>query len=204
MQEHWESVYRSKRPDQVSWFRPHLDASLAMIERASGGDRAAEIIDVGGGAATLADDLVQAGYRGITVLDISETALNVAKLRLAESSKAIRWVCASVLDCDLPARSLDVWHDRAVFHFLTDPADRQRYVHKVCHLMRPGGHVIVATFGPEGPTRCSGLDTVRYDASALHEQFGTGFELVESSIEVHNTPSGTAQQFIYCHLVLPC
>ena len=202
MQHHWETVYRSRDPHQVSWFRPHLEISLAMIERAAGGDRQARIMDVGGGASTLVDDLLQEGYRNITVLDLSQTALDIAKARLAVRGEHVRWVCGNLLDCPLPNQSIDIWHDRAVFHFLTDPADRISYVRRVRETVRPGGHVILATFGAEGPVRCSGLDTCRFDAASLKAQFGEDFELIESALDMHQTPAGGAQQFQYCHCVL--
>lgn len=202
MQQHWEKVYRSKAPHQVSWFRPHLEISLAMIERAAQGDRHACIMDVGGGASTLVDDLWKEGYRNITVLDLSQTALDIAKARLAACGEHVRWVCGNLLDCPLPNHSIDIWHDRAVFHFLTDPADRISYVRRVRETVRPRGHVILATFGAEGPIRCSGLDTCRYDAASLKAQFGEEFELIESALDMHQMPVGGTQHFQYCHCVL--
>ena len=202
MQQHWETVYRSKNPAEVSWYCPHLETSIAMIERASAGNRAASVVDIGGGASTLVDDLLALGYQDITVLDISDAALNVAQERLGEMGKCVRWMGANLLECDLPEKSFDIWHDRAVFHFLTEPADRLAYVRQARYSLRPGGHLIVATFGPEGPNRCSGLDTVRYDSTSLVAEFGPQFRLVESATELHNTPFGAIQQFLYCHLVL--
>lgn len=199
---HWEKVYRTKAPDQVSWFRPHLQTSLDLIERAAR-DQSASVIDVGAGPSTLVDDLLAAGYTDVTVLDISKTAIELAKNRLGEASKSIQWLCASVTGGGFPARSYNVWHDRAVFHFLTKPEDRFAYVRNVVWAVKPGGHVIVSTFGPEGPEKCSGLDVMRYDAQSLHHEFGTRFRLVESSKELHQTPSsGTTQQFLYCHCTL--
>lgn len=202
MQEHWESVYGTKAADQVSWFRPHLETSLALIERAARGNRSASIIDVGGGASTLVDDLIERGYSNVTVLDISQAALDVAQKRLAEAAAAVRWLRADVTAAGFPAPSYDVWHDRAVFHFLTTPQERLAYVRNVASAVKPGGHIIVSTFGPEGPTKCSGLDVMRYDAESLHGEFGPQFRLVESSEELHDTPSRTRQQFVYCHCTL--
>lgn len=199
--EHWEKVYSTKSSDQVSWFRPHLETSLVLIERAAP-DRDAAIIDVGGGASTLVDDLVARGYTNLTVLDISESALDVAKKRLAGAAKPIQWICADVTRADLPRNTYDVWHDRAVFHFLTQPHQRRDYVSKVASSVKPGGHIIVSTFGPEGPTRCSGLDVMRYDAHSLQTEFGQRFRLGASSTELHRTPFETDQQFLYCHFVL--
>ncbi len=200
-QQHWDQVYGTKGPDQVSWFRPHLETSLALIERAAP-DRFASIIDVGGGASTLADDLLARGYRDITVLDIAPTAIELAKKRLGPQSSSIRWLSADILGAAFAARSIDVWHDRAVFHFLTSPEQRMCYVRQVAASTKPGGHVIVATFGPEGPLRCSGLEVHRYDAPSLHGEFGPRFRLVDSSKELHRTPFGTTQQFLYCYCVV--
>lgn len=194
---HWETVYGTKAPDQVSWFRPHLDASLALILRAAP-DRAASIIDVGGGSSTLADDLLARGYSNITVLDISKAALDQASKRVGIDSPIV-WLREDVTCAELPARAYDVWHDRAVFHFLIDPQEREAYVRRAASAVKSGGHVIVGTFGPGGPTRCSGLDVVRYDADSLHSEFGARFRLVESSTELHRTPFGTTQQFLYCY-----
>jgi SAM-dependent methyltransferase len=201
-QQHWETIYETKAPSQVSWFRPHLETSLTLLERATRGNRAASIIDVGGGAATLVDDLIERGYKNVTVLDISQTALDLAQKRLGNAAQSVRWLRADVAHSNLPACSYDVCHDRAVFHFLTKPEERAAYVRNVASAVRPGGHVIVGTFGPEGPTNCSGLDVVRYDAVSLHDEFGPRFRLVESSKELHDTPFGTTQQFLYCFCIL--
>jgi 2-polyprenyl-3-methyl-5-hydroxy-6-metoxy-1,4-benzoquinol methylase len=194
---HWEAVYGSKAPDAVSWYRAHLERSLELIEW-SCADKSASIIDVGGGESTLVDDLLGRGYRSITVLDISEKALEVARERLGPRASQVSWIAADITKAHLPARRYDVWHDRAVFHFLTDPADRAAYVRQVASSVRVGGHVIVATFGPEGPTKCSGLDVVRYDADSLHGEFGAAFKMEGSGTEIHHTPFGTTQQFLYC------
>ncbi len=194
---HWESVYGEKAPDAVSWYRAHLERSLELIET-SCPDRSASIIDVGGGESTLVDDLLAHGYRNLTVLDISEKALDVARQRLGTRSGDVKWIAADITDAALPQRAYDLWHDRAVFHFLTEPGDREAYVRQVASSVKHGGHVIVATFGPEGPKQCSGLDVVRYDSPSLHAQFGTAFEVVRSTMEIHETPFGTTQQFLYC------
>ena len=202
MQQHWDKVYGTKEPNQVSWFRPHLETSLALIDRATREDRSSSIIDVGGGASTLVDDLIECGYQKVTVLDISQAALDVAQKRLADVARSVQWLQADVAQTSFPTRSFDVWHDRAVFHFLTTPEERLAYVHNVASAVRPGGFVIVGTFGPEGPTKCSGLDVMRYDAESLHGEFGARFRLVESLKELHNTPFGTTQQFLYCYCML--
>jgi SAM-dependent methyltransferase len=202
MRQHWENIYGTKQPDQVSWFKPHLETSLRLIERAILGDHAAAIIDAGAGASTLVDDLVRLGYHNLTVLDISQSAIDVARGRLGSASESVHWIRADVTQTHLPERSVDVWHDRAVFHFLAAPEDRLAYVRTVASALKPGGHVIIGTFGPEGPLKCSGLDVVRYDSDSLHQEFGPRFRLVESFEELHQTPFGTAQQFLYCHCTL--
>jgi len=199
MQEHWERVYGTKAPDQVSWFCPHLETSLRLIEQALNGSLDDAIADVGGGASTLVDDLLDRGYRNLTVLDISQGAIDVARKRLSERGEAVRWIRADVTQATFPLHSYDLWHDRAVFHFLTKPEDRDAYVRNVVTAVKPGGHVIVSTFGPEGPLKCSGLEVVRYDADSLRQQFGASFRLVESRKEIHETPFGTTQQFVYCY-----
>jgi 2-polyprenyl-3-methyl-5-hydroxy-6-metoxy-1,4-benzoquinol methylase len=195
---HWEGIYKTKAPDQVSWYRPHLEKSLALIERAAG-ERSASIIDIGGGESTLVDDLLARGYENISVLDVSQTAIDVTRTRLKEAAARVRWIVGDVTKVQLDAKAYDVWHDRAVFHFLTSNEQRAAYVERVAHAVRSGGHVIVGTFGPEGPTKCSGLEVVRYDAESLHDEFGTRFRLVESSKELHETPFGARQQFLYCY-----
>jgi 2-polyprenyl-3-methyl-5-hydroxy-6-metoxy-1,4-benzoquinol methylase len=195
---HWDRVYRTKQPDEVSWYRPHLEISLQLIDGAAP-NRNAQIIDVGGGESTLVDDLLAREYRNVSVLDVSSTALQVTKDRLGASANQVNWLCGDVTTFGFSRHHFDVWHDRAVFHFLTDAKDRVAYVRQVAHAVKSGGHVIVATFGPEGPTMCSGLDIVRYDANALHGEFGAGFRLVKHFTELHKTPAGSIQQFIYCY-----
>jgi SAM-dependent methyltransferase len=198
---HWENVYGAKAPDEVSWFCPHLETSMSFIERSTP-DHSARIIDVGGGESTLVDDLLERGYTNVTVLDISDTAVAVTKARLDRLAERVEWLVADVTTIDLPASTYDVWHDRAVFHFLTSAADRAAYVERVRRSVRPGGHVIVGTFGPEGPTKCSGLDVQRYDADSLHGEFGRHFRLIDSTKELHQTPFGTTQPFLYCFCVV--
>ena len=159
----------------------------------------AEIIDVGGGEATLVDDLLDRGYRFVSVLDISSVALDVAKARVGERARTVTWLCGDVTAFGLARHRYAVWHDRAVFHFLTDPKDRAAYVSQVARAVRPGGYVIVATFGPEGPATCSGLDVMRYGPGALHDEFGASFRLLKHLTEIHQTPAGAAQQFTYCY-----
>ena len=195
---HWEKIYRQKAADAVSWYRRHLETSLALIERAAA-DSNVSIIDVGGGESTLVDDLLVRGFTNITVLDISQTAIDVTKKRLGPAAERVYWLVADITRAKLAPGAYDIWHDRAVFHFLSDDKQRSSYVRQVMRAVRPGGHVVVSTFGPEGPTKCSGLEVVRYDADSLHDAFGTRFRMVESSTELHETPFGATQQFLYCY-----
>lgn len=197
-QTHWEKIYTEKAPDAVSWYRPHLEKSLALIKQVAA-DRSAAIIDVGSGESTLVDDLLAAGYENVTVLDISQTAIEANQKRLGALCDRVRWLVADITQVELESFAYDVWHDRAVFHFLTAESDRAAYVSQVAKAVRHGGHVIVSTFGPEGPTNCSGLNVVRYDADSLHREFGAHFRLLGSSKELHRTPLGTIQQFLYCY-----
>lgn len=196
--DHWEKVYTSKASDAVSWFQPHADRSLNLI-LGTGVNRDAAIIDVGGGASTLVDDLLGNGYTNLSVLDLSAAALHTARSRLGAKADKVRWIEADVTRANLPAHYFDVWHDRAVFHFLTTPEEREAYVQTVFRSVKPGGHVIVATFADDGPDKCSGLPVMRYSADGLHDEFGEAFELLKHEKEAHHTPSGTVQQFVYCY-----
>ncbi len=195
--EHWEQVYETKAETEVSWFQPHAELSLKLI-RAANASNDVSIIDVGGGASTLVDDLLAAGSRKLTVLDLSAAALAKARQRLGERAAAVTWIEGNILDAPLPAQAYDVWHDRAVFHFLTDEAERHAYVAAVLHAVKPGGLVIVATFAEDGPTKCSGLPVMRYAASELHAQFGAPFQMLGHEKESHHTPGGNEQKFVYC------
>ena len=196
-QDHWEHIYRTKDPTEVSWYQREPRLSLELIRRVTP-DLAAPIIDVGGGASTLVDGLVEAGYHDVTVLDLAPSALTIAQQRLGGRAGRVTWIPGNALEAELPAARYAVWHDRAVFHFLTDRHDRARYVAQTGHAVRPGGHVIVASFGPEGPTRCSGLDVARYSPEGVHAEFGSGFRLLDSFREDHHTPAGDVQAFVYC------
>ena len=195
---HWEHIYETKAPTQVSWYQEHARFSLQYI-RSTGIQKTDAIIDVGGGASTLVDDLVADGYQQISVLDVSAVALQLARQRLGTHAVEVNWIESDVTQADLPEQAYDLWHDRAVFHFLTQALDRQRYIHTVRQAVRKGGHVIVATFAPDGPDQCSGLDVVRYSPESLHHEFGEGFDMVDSTRETHHTPFGTEQKFIYCY-----
>jgi 2-polyprenyl-3-methyl-5-hydroxy-6-metoxy-1,4-benzoquinol methylase len=196
-QNHWEKIYTENASTAVSWYRPHLETSVSLIERVATKESA--IIDVGGGESTLVDDLLSHGYKNITVLDISRRAIDENIKRLGIGSELAHWLVADITKAELRESIYDVWHDRAVFHFLTQHSDRIAYVRQAARAVKAGGHVIVSTFGPEGPTKCSGLDVVRYDAESLHREFGVHFRLLESIKELHETPFGTVQQFLYCH-----
>jgi ubiquinone/menaquinone biosynthesis C-methylase UbiE len=195
---HWEHIYETKAPTQVSWYQEHSQYSLRFIQN-TGIPKAGHILDVGGGASSLVDDLLAAGFQQISVLDVSAAALQLARQRLGVRAANVNWIEADITRVDLPDQTYDVWHDRAVFHFLTQAADRQRYIETVQRSVRKGGHVIVATFAPDGPERCSGLEVMRYSPESLHGEFGNGFELVDSTYETHHTPFGTEQKFIYCY-----
>ncbi len=194
---HWENIYTTKHPTNVSWYQPRAAKSLELIRR-TGIDSSAQIIDVGGGASTLVDGLLAEGFRNVTVLDVSSAALEAAKQRLGtQDAQAITWLDADITQATLPRHSFDVWHDRAVFHFLAAAEERRNYIAAVTHALKPDGHLIIATFAADGPLRCSGLDVVRYDIMKLRGEF-SGFQFIESSSEDHLTPFGTKQHFIYC------
>jgi len=195
--DHWEKVYTTRAPTEVSWFQEHAQLSLKLI-RDAGVSHSAAIIDVGGGASTLVDDLLADGYEHLTVLDLSGSALATARARLGARAAQVQWIEADILNAELPAQAYDVWHDRAVFHFLTTEKERRAYVQKVLGAVRPGGLVIVATFAEDGPTICSGLPVMRYSASELHAEFGEPFQLLGHERESHRTPAGGEQKFVYC------
>lgn len=194
--EHWDEVYRSKSPDSVSWYRPRLEQSLAWIDRC-GLDRRAHVVDVGGGASTLVDDLLARGFERISVADISAEALAHIRARLGDAAPSVQWVVGDATTSLFDEDSVHLWHDRAVFHFLTEPARRDAYIEELRRAVRPGGLVIIATFGPNGPEHCSGLPVRRYTSSEIAAALGPGFELVEQADEEHTTPSGAAQAFAY-------
>lgn len=195
---HWEAVYSTKSPDSVSWFQEHAEESIRFIATTGLGDSAA-IIDVGGGASKPVDDLLAAGYSDISVLDLSAAAMATARQRLGAMAGEVTWIEGDITKVDLPTARFDIWHDRAVFHFLTDATSRQHYVEQVVRAVRPGGHVIVATFAEDGPEQCSGLPVMRYRADELHSEFGAGIKLLAHRKEEHRTPIGQAQQFVYCY-----
>jgi 2-polyprenyl-3-methyl-5-hydroxy-6-metoxy-1,4-benzoquinol methylase len=194
--EHWERVHGAKPATQVSWYAPHLEQSIAAIRAVA--DLSAEIIDVGGGASTLVDDLLALGHTNVSVLDVSRAALAAARARLGAQTAMVKWIVGDVTSMDLPRERYDVWHDRAVFHFLTEPADRRAYVERATNSLKVGAYAILATFSLDGPTRCSGLDVVRYSAGTLSRELGPAFALKQESHQSHHTPSGAQQNLIYC------
>ena len=195
---HWENVYQTKSSDGVSWYCEHLTKSLQLIKQ-SASSNTASIIDVGGGHATLVDDLLDEGFDNVSVLDISATAIAASKKRLGDRASQVTWLVGDITNIALSAQQYDIWHDRAVFHFLTEREQREAYVKQVARSVKLGGYVIVATFGENGPVKCSGLDVVRYNANMLHREFGNRFELIGSTTELHQTPFNTTQQFLYCY-----
>lgn len=195
--DHWERVYTTKAVTGVSWFQEHARESVRLIAQ-TGVAKDAGVIDVGGGASTLVDDLLCEGYSNLTVLDLSEAALSTARLRLGARANQVTWRVGDITRVDLPRHAYAVWHDRAVFHFLTLREEREAYVRAVLHAVKPGGHVIVATFADDGPDQCSGLPVMRYSADGLHAEFGTPFTLLKQQREEHRTPLGAVQKFIYC------
>ena len=194
---HWDGVYHTKSHAEVSWYKPHLDSSLQLISQIglSPNDR---IIDIGAGSSTLVDDLLARGFKDITVLDISSDAIRAAKSRLGKRASSVWWIETDITHATLPDRLYDVWHDRALFHFLTRPEDRRKYVDVLCRFLKPGGHLIMAAFSLNGPPMCSGLDVVRYSPESLRAELGKSFTLVETFNEEHLTPSGGKQAFVYC------
>lgn len=195
--EHWENIYTTKSSKEVSWYKTHLDTSLELILNL-GVDKDASIIDVGGGASTLVDDLLKKGFKNITVLDVSSKAVEISKERIGEGANQIEWLVADITQGSLKPNHYDIWHDRAVFHFLTLAQDRKRYVKTMNQSLKVGGHLIMATFGVNGPLKCSGLEIVRYSPESMQVELGAGYKLLKQFSEIHNTPFGATQEFLYC------
>lgn len=190
---HWQNVYATKSETEVSWFQASPTISLEMI-RAASPDRAAAIIDIGGGASRLVDALLQDGYRNLAVLDLSANALDAAKKRIGATASKVDWIVDDATTWR-PAKTWDIWHDRAAFHFLTDPHDRAAYVERLRSAVAPDGQVIIATFAPDGPEKCSGLPVQRHDSASLSAELGPEFELAETRSETHHTPWHSTQAF---------
>ncbi|MDA9983378.1 class I SAM-dependent methyltransferase [Gammaproteobacteria bacterium] len=196
--DHWEQVYSTRLTERLGWYKPHLQTTLSWIE-GLGLDADAPIIDVGGGASTLAEDLLHAGYRSITVLDISEKALSSVKARLGKEVERVTWLECDITSVELPTDFYELWHDRAVFHFLTTPEQRRKYRANLVRALKPGGNLIVSTFAPEAPRKCSGLPVQRYNLKQLENTLGAEFELRQHHNELHITPGGVEQMYLYCH-----
>lgn len=195
--EHWEHIYSTRPAEKLGWYEPQLQLSLRWIKEL-GLAMDARIIDVGGGVSTLVEDLLSKGYRDVTVLDISDTALSLVKGRLGDMANQVAWIEGDITSIDLPANDYDVWHDRAVFHFLTDPEQRQKYLNNLLNGLKPGGHLIIGTFAKEAPPMCSGLPVQRYSLAQLVSTIGEQFELQQHQKELHITPGGVEQMYLYC------
>jgi len=193
--DHWQRRYSENAEDKLSWFESEPSVFLDLIKKLGLGPETS-IIDIGGGASRLVDALLRSGWNDISVLDISATALQIAKTRLGPEARSVTWIVADVTDWKTE-RTFDLWHDRAAFHFLTDPADRAAYVANMMGALRADGHAIISTFAPDGPEKCSGLPVVRYDARALVQTVGPGFTLVASQRHKHLTPGGKPQAFVF-------
>lgn len=194
-QSHWQRVYTEKEPTDVSWYQPVPEKSLRLV-RATGVRKSQAILDAGGGASTLVDHLLAEGFTDISVLDISAAALERSRARLGDAADSVAWIESDVTTFT-PSRRYALWHDRAVFHFLTDPEERGRYIDVMQRALQPKGHLVLATFGPKGPKRCSGLDIRRYGIDELEQLIGDEFDLREYELELHQTPGGSSQQFLY-------
>lgn len=194
---HWESIYAKTIPTEVGWYQVEPAVSLELIA-STGVGHADKIIDVGGGASVLVDKLLCQGFQDLTVLDVSSKALDYAKERLGSEAEAVKWIEADVTKFELPEK-YDLWHDRAVFHFLTEENDRKKYVQNMEEALNPGGHVIIAAFSIDGPLKCSGLNVERYSPEKMKNELGDSFELVKATKEGHVTPGGKEQKYMYCY-----
>jgi len=197
----WENVYQSKPADRLGWYKPQLQTSLTWI-RELDLDKDAPIIDVGGGASTLVDDLLHDGHRFITVLDLSGSALAQSKTRLEDRADSVTWLVGDITTAELPSNHFEVWHDRAVFHFLTDDQQQRQYRDNLLTVLKPGGHLIIGAFAPEAPPKCSGLPVQRYSLELLIETLGDELELLRQHKEMHITPGGVEQMYLYCQFRL--
>ncbi len=195
---HWDAAYQRTSSDRLSWYEDTPAVSLALIDACSLKPRASAV-DVGGGASKLASALLERGFGAVTVVDLSQAALSAAQDAIGPGADRIDWVCADITGW-IPGERFDLWHDRAVFHFLTDPLDRDRYIAVVNQSVAPGGFVVLATFAPDGPERCSGLPVQRYSADDLAALFAPGFVMREQISHTHVTPSGVSQRFTYVRL----
>jgi ubiquinone/menaquinone biosynthesis C-methylase UbiE len=195
--QHWEHVYSTRATDAVSWYQEHADLSIRLIEQ-TGLSKDAAIIDVGGGASTLVDDLLAGTYSNLTVLDVSAAALSAAQERLRTGAAMVKWIEADITCVHLASNAFDLWHDRAAFHFLTSPEQRAAYIENAVRALKHGGYLIIATFAEGGPVQCSGLPVVRYTCNHLRATLGPMFTLVQHQQQMHHTPTGATQPFTYC------
>jgi SAM-dependent methyltransferase len=193
---HWEGVYRQRNANEVSWYQPHLKQSLLLIAKAQL-PTTASIVDVGGGASTLVDDLLTQGFTHLTVIDLARSALVQSQQRLGNRANSVRWLAGDATTELLATESVDLWHDRAVFHFLTDEARRAAYLEQIERCVRPGKFVVLGTFAPDGPERCSGLAVARYSPDELAHTLGPAFVKLAEAREHHASPSGAVQSFSY-------
>ena len=192
---HWQQIYATRKCTEVSWFQPVPERSLGLI-RATGTPPGSAILDVGGGASTLVDHLLEDGFDDVSVLDIAAAAFDQPRSRLGAKAEKVTWIESDITAFE-PPHSYAIWHDRAVFHFLTETSDQDRYLDVLHKALLPGGHLILATFGPKGPLRCSGLEIQRYSVERLQDVLGPGFQLRHHEIDEHQTPTGSGQQFLY-------
>jgi SAM-dependent methyltransferase len=199
---HWEQIYVSKPADKLGWYEPHLRTSLTWIQEA-GLAKNANIIDVGGGASTLVDDLLDEGYERVTVLDLSHEALKSVKTRLGPRADQVTWLEGDITSITLPEKRYELWHDRAVFHFLTDAEQRKKYADNLLRALKPGGRAIIGTFALEAPSKCSGLPVVRYGPETLRRMLDSGLSLLKHHKELHLTPGGVEQMYLYCLFAKP-
>jgi SAM-dependent methyltransferase len=193
--QHWENVYQTKSSTEVSWYEPDPKQSLDLILQVAGESRR-RVLDVGGGQSFLVDRLLDARFEHVALLDISKIAIEATQARMGERALQVEWIVADVTHCD-SLGEFDIWHDRAVFHFLTDPVDRKRYVELLMRTLPIGGYFIVGTFGIGGPEKCSGLQICQYDATTMEIELGAAFEAVKSLEYLHTTPSGKPQLFFF-------
>ncbi len=198
-QRHWNERYSTTPIERLGWYRNHLERSLRWIDDLDLA-RDSAIIDVGAGASTLVDDLLQRGFTDLSALDVSGEALAIARKRLGDKARQVDWLLADVTSADLADASIDLWHDRAVFHFLIDQADRDRYLETLRRCLRPGGHVLIGVFSPDAPPKCSGLPVQRYTLDELKSVFEGVCDLIDESRELHVTPGGIEQPYVYALL----
>jgi ubiquinone/menaquinone biosynthesis C-methylase UbiE len=195
--DHWQQVYSTRQTDNLGWYKPHLTTSMSWIKALN---LAPEdpVIDVGGGASTLVDDLLELDYQSVSVLDISDHAISAARQRLAKKAAMVTWLVGDITSIDLPTNYYKLWHDRAVFHFLTEQEQQQKYRHNLLKSLKPGGYLVIGTFAPEAPAICSGLPVQRYSPEQLVKALGEELELMRHHKELHITPGGVEQMYLYC------